>query len=66
MFEQEFFTKLFTVVNEVEAIMTTGHTTKVDGIKLEPANNGKISMRSPSSNAISLVFGVESHYRGEE
>ena len=46
----------FTVAHEVEAIVIVSqpdeNCSKADGIQLEPAHNGKISMRSPSSNVI--------------
>ena len=54
--EQVFITKSFTVALEVKAKVVIvsqpdENRSKVDGIRLEPVHNGKISMRSPSSNA---------------
>ena len=50
--EQVFVTRSFTVAHEVKAIVT------VDGVQLEPAHNGKISMRSPSPSAITLLSAI--------
>ena len=51
-------TKSFTVAHEIEAVDShpDENRSKADGIhQLEPAYNGKISMRSPSSNATVLL-----------
>ena len=60
--EEMFVTKSFTVAHEVEALVIVSQPdenhSNADGIELEHARNGKISMRSPSSNATIVIINI--------